>query len=78
VITWCNHPECEQYGHANCQLQGTEDQQSGLAEGADQPAVSDPDEKLDKLVQQASRPSLAELYKRAKAKGLTLTQSAYQ
>lgn len=40
-------------------------------------AVSDPSEKLDKLVQQASRPSLAELYKRGRAKGLIPAQNHY-
>jgi hypothetical protein len=41
------------------------------------PVVSDPDEKLDRLVQRASRPTLAELYKKGRAKGLIPAQNHY-
>jgi hypothetical protein len=39
--------------------------------------MSDPDEKIIELVARASRPTLAELYKRAKAQGLTRPKSNY-
>jgi len=62
-MTVCNKPDCEYYNRDDCRWHSQ--------------SVSDPDERLDHLVQQASRPSLATLYNRAKAKGLVRPSSNY-
>lgn len=61
--TQCNDSNCSLFGEYDCPQHSR--------------PVSDPDERLDKLVQKDSQLSLASLYKRARAKGLIPARNDY-
>jgi hypothetical protein len=64
-MTICNHPDCESYSRDDCRWHSKP-----------LPAVSDPDETILSMVQRQSV-TLADLYRRGRAKGLIAARSDY-
>lgn len=69
----CNHPECESYSRDDCRYLAIDKEVDGPVTTK---VVSDPEDKILAMVQQQSI-SLADLYKKARAKGLVPARSAY-